>query len=248
MEFEKLTATTRQSTGKGAARRMRRDGRLPGVIYGPAFDTLPISVVPRELTKALSGPLKINTVLSIQIEDAGPKTPKEIFAIVRDHQYHPVLRELLHVDFLAIDIDKPIRIDIPLIARGRSLGEQAGGTLTQHYREIPVECNPADIPAFVEIDVSALELNGHIHARDLTLPEKVQISLAPEISLITVLAPRAETEKEEVAEGAEGAEAAAGEAPAEGAAAAKPDEKKDKADGKKDKADGKKDKADGKKD
>lgn len=237
MEFAKLNATTREITGKGPARRMRRDGRVPAVIYGPKIDTLPISVAPRDLTKALSGPLKINTVLQIEIQNAGPKVPKEIHAIVRDHQYHPVQRDLLHVDFLAIDVEQPINIGVPLITRGRSIGEQAGGTLTQHYREIPVECRPADIPASIEVEVSELELNGHVHARDLKMPENVKIALAPEISLITVLAPRAEVEEEEPKEGEEGAEAAEGEAaegaekPAEGAAAddkgAKPEEKKD---------------------
>jgi large subunit ribosomal protein L25 len=216
---------------------MRRDGRIPAVVYGPQFETLSISVTPRDLTKALSGPLKSNTVLSIQIEGADPKTPKEIHAIVRDHQYHPVQRNLLHVDFLAIDVEKSINVGIPLITIGRSIGEQAGGTLTVHYREIPVECRPADIPECIEIDVSELELNGHVHARDLEMPENVTIDLAPEISLITVLAPRAEAEEEKPEEGEEGAEGAEGEAaegaekPAEGAAAddkgAKPDEKKD---------------------
>ncbi|MBW2278304.1 MAG: 50S ribosomal protein L25 [Deltaproteobacteria bacterium] len=239
MEFAKLTATTRQLTGKGPARRMRRDGRVPAVIYGQKFETMPISVIPKDLTNALSGPLKINTVLSIQIEGGDAKTPKEIHAIVRDHQYHPVQRDLLHVDFLAIDVEKPVNVGIPLVTKGRSLGEQEGGTLTVHYREIPVECRPADIPAFLEIEVSELELNGHVHARDREMPENVTIALAPEISLITVLAPRAEVEEEVPEEGEEGEEGAEGEAgegeakPADGAAAddkaakpGKPEEKK----------------------
>jgi len=237
MEFAKLTATKRPLTGKGPARRMRRDGRVPAVVYGPKFETLPISVAPKDLTRALSGPLKVNTVLSIQIEGGDSKTPKEIHAIVRDHQYHPVQRNLLHIDFLAIDVEKPINVGVPLLTRGRSIGEQAGGTLTVHYREIPVECRPADIPAFLEVEVSELDLNNHIHARDLEMPENVSIALAPEISLVTVLAPRAEVEEEEPAEGEEGAEAAEGEGeegaekPKEGAEAddkaAKPEEKKD---------------------
>jgi large subunit ribosomal protein L25 len=237
MEFAKLTATKRKHTGKGQSRRMRRDGRVPAVIYGPGVDTLAISVAPADLTQALSGPLSINTVLKIQIDGVAAKDPKEVHAIVRDHQYHPVRRDLLHVDFLVIDPDKPVKIDIPLITKGRSLGEQEGGTLTQHYRMIPVECVPANIPVSIAVEVGELQLNGHVHVRDLVMPQGVTIGLAPEISLITVLAPRAEVEEEEKpeeeglegeaaegAEEAEGAEGAEGAPPADGATADKPAE------------------------
>ena len=230
MEFAKLNATMRTNTGKGPARRMRRDGRVPAVIYGREFKTLPVSVMPRDLTQALAGPLRSNTVLSIQIENATGKVPKEVHAIVRDHQYHPVQRDLLHVDFLVVDVDKQIRIEIPLQTSGRSLGEQAGGTLAQHYRMIPVECLPSNIPAFVEVEVTELEINNHIHVSDLEMPEGVTIALAPEISLITVLAPRAEVEEEkplEEGEEIEG-EAAEGEAPKEEGAEGDKDKDKDK--------------------
>jgi large subunit ribosomal protein L25 len=232
MEFINLQMKLRTGTGKGSARRIRRDGLVPAVIYGPGLETIKTCVAPADLTRALANPLHVNTVLAISLDKTGKDVPKEIHAIVRDHQYHPVSRQLLHVDFLAVDVSKPIQIAIPLEARGRSLGEQAGGTLTQLYREVPVECLPKDIPALLEIDVSELEINDHLRVSDLTLPEGVTSTLTPETSVVTVVAPRAEEEKpeeeEEGVEGEEGAEGEAGEGEGEKKGDEKPAEAEDK--------------------
>jgi len=238
MEFSKLQTQLRTGTGKGPARRIRRQGLVPAVVYGPGIETIKASIEPRALVQALSGPLRTNTVIELTLDKPAKDTPKEIHVLVRDHQYHPVSRQLLHVDFLAIDVNKTIVIDVPIETRGRSVGEQTGGTLTQIYRELPIECLPKDIPVSFEIEVSALDINDSLCVSDLTLPESVTCSLPPDTSIVTVVAPRAEEEEpEEDEEGLEGE----GEEGAEGEEGEKKEGDDAKGDDKGGDSDGKKD-------
>ncbi len=224
MEFTPLDVTTRKNTGKGAARRMRRTGSVPAIVYGLGAEAIPVSVEPRAVQLALAGPMRLNTVLALKIGGEGGQGQKEIHAVVRDHQYHPVRRTLQHVDFLAIDVTKPLRVNVPMIRVGRSPGEQNGGVLTQVFRDLPVECLPDRIPAQIEVDVQALELGSHITVGELKLPEGVNVTLAVQQSVFTVTMPKAEKTQAATAEGAEGEAAAT----AEGGEAAKEDaEKKD---------------------
>lgn len=207
MEFTKLEATLRQTRGKGPARRMRRDGMVPAVVYGKGIDTITLSINPRELTHALSGPLRINTVLEIEVKNAPKDVPNQIHVLVKDHQYHPVRRDLIHVDFLAVDVNAPVTVDVPLITMGRAIGVQTGGVLSQVYRSLLLECLPAAIPAHVEVDISELDVNDNLSIKDVELPEGVTVALDPETTIISVMAPKAVEEKKEGEE--EGEEAAA---------------------------------------
>lgn len=232
MKFVKLEAKYRGTTGKGPARRMRATGLVPAVIYGPGIATLPIAVVPRALTRALAGPLKVNTVLDISVEGAPADAPPSIHAIVHEHQYDPVTRDLLHVDFVLVDPAKALHVSVPLIIRGRSQGEQAGGVLEQYHRSLLVSCLPENIPEQFDIDITRLEISTSVRAADLPMPEGVEIALPPETPLVGVVAPRVEEAADEAPAAVEG-EAAA---PAEGE---KQDEKKDaKKDAKKDGGEG----------
>ncbi len=215
MKFTKLESRLRRDTGKGPTRRMRREGLVPAVIYGPETGSVSIAVEPLALTHALSGPLRTNTVLNLVVEDAPEGFPEETHAIVRDYQYHPVSRELLHVDFFIVDVERPIDVEVPLIAVGRSAGEQLGGTLTQPYRQLPVTCLPPDIPASVEYDITEVELNDTVQVKDLSIPEGVEVALEPETTVLAVVTPRA-VEEEKAEEEAEGEEAEGEEAAEEG--------------------------------
>lgn len=218
MDFTPLNVTKRANTGKGAARRMRRTGAVPAVVYGRGVEALPVAVEPRAIQQALAGPMRLNTVLALSVTGDGQTT--QLHAVVRSHQYHPVRRTLQHVDFLAIDVTKPIRVSVPLVRSGRSLGEQEGGILTQVFRDVPVDCLPDRIPAQIDVDVHELKLGGHVTVAELVLPEGVKVALAGNQSVFTVTMPKAEkvvaAAEGEGAEGAEGAPAAEG---AEGAAA-----------------------------
>ncbi|HUT77130.1 MAG TPA: 50S ribosomal protein L25 [Polyangia bacterium] len=235
MEFVKLQAKFRGTKGKGSARRMRTGGLVPAVIYGPGIATLPIALAPRDLTQALAGPLRVNTVLDVAIEGAPKGAPSGIHAIVHEHQYDPVSRNLLHVDFVVVDPAKPVRVAVPLVTVGRSLGEQAGGVLEQFHRSLPVSCLPELIPERVEIDISKLEMNTSIRAAELSMPEGVTITLPAETPLVSVVALRAEDVVVEAA-----AVPAEGEVSAPAAEGDKKDAKGDKKDAKKDSGPGKK--------
>jgi large subunit ribosomal protein L25 len=223
MEFISLNVNKRKNTGKGAARRMRRTGVVPAIVYGQGIEAFSVSVEPAAIVKALAGPMRLNTVLKLSV--LGDAKPQEIIAVVRDHQYHPVRRSLQHVDFLAIDVTKPIRVQVPLLRTGRSVGEAGGGVLTQVFRSLPVDCLPDRIPADIQVDVTALELGHHINVKEIVLPEGVTIGLPAEQSLFTVTTPKAEKVEETTATAAEGEAAAGadGEKKAEGEGDAKKD-------------------------
>ena len=218
MEFVKLAATMRQATGKGPARRMRAQGKVPAVIYGKDMVTVSIAIDPKEIVQALSGPLRTNTVLTLGLQGDTNGMPNEIHAIVRSHQYHPVSRNLLHVDFVRVDEKKPITVEVPVETIGRSAGELSGGTLTMIYRSIPLKCLPSAIPTHLEIEVSHLEIGSMVTIGELDLPDDVICTIPLSSPLITVIAPKVEEEPEVEGEGEgeEGAEGAEGEAAAEG--------------------------------
>jgi len=218
MEFIKVNAITRKTIGKGAARRMRKAELVPAVVYCRAKETVAISVNPSELVHALAGPLRVNTPLNMTIKD-GAKTVMETLVVVRDHQYDPLTRELLHVDFLAVTESSTVNVVVPFHTKSRSVGEQMGGTLVKKYRELPLSCTQATIPAEITADVAALNINDSIVVKNLSLPAGVSVRLPENTSLISVVTTRIVAEEGPAATAA--APAAAAAAPATAAPAAK---------------------------
>ena len=208
MEFPKLEVSVRTEKGKGAARRLRNAGQVPGILYGSHVNAMPLVVPPRELVHALAGPMRTNTIMSLDIANASGDQPTECKALVKDHQYDPVTRDLLHVDFLAVETDKPFHIKVPLEIIGVPVGVKLGGLMTITRRRIPISCLPENLPASLKIDVSALEIDDKLAVSDLTPPEGVTVEMVSNATLIHVIPPRAEKE-ETTEEGVEGAEVAA---------------------------------------
>ncbi|PIE06291.1 MAG: 50S ribosomal protein L25 [Sorangium cellulosum] len=212
MEFLKIDASLRTARGKGPNARLRRSGKIPAVAYGPGHPSTALTVDPAHLTTALTGPWGRNAVLEVAVEGAKPFN-----ALVADYTYHPVTRALLHADFIHIDLNKPVDVEVPLVPTGKAIGVVEGGTLRVIFRSFPISCLPKDIPQAIEIDVTEMKENDVRHVSDLSLPEGVTVRLPPEQTIIAVDAAVVE-EEEEIeegveGEGAEGAEAAA--APAE---------------------------------
>ncbi len=220
MEFVKIQALPRSERGKSSAARLRREGRIPAVAYGKGRDTVALSISPKELLTALEGPFGLNAVMEIVVDQAAPFP-----ALVSDYSYHPVTRTLEHVDFLQIDLDKPVDVEVPLIVTGKAAGVVTGGVLRQVYRMLPISCLPRDIPQTIEHDVTALEQGQAAKVAEVKLPAGVTIRLPAEQTIISVVAPEAEPVAEAAAEGAAAAPAEGAAAPAEGAAA--PAEKAD---------------------
>jgi large subunit ribosomal protein L25 len=206
-----LKAEDRVVAGKSQARRVRREGLVPAIAYGKGLPSTPIGVPPKDVAEILRSELGQNTV--IQLEMGG----KKLLAMIREFTVHPVKRELEHIDFIEVKLDKPVDVNVPLIAVGKPPGVVAGGVLRIVHRALPVRCLPDRIPVKIETDVSHLELGQHVATQELKLPEGVTVRLPPEQTLVAVVAPEKE-EVEEVAAAAPGAAAAApGAAPAAGA-------------------------------
>jgi large subunit ribosomal protein L25 len=208
-----LEATQRDTIGKNEARRTRRAGMVPAVLYGTTSDNgsreaTPIAVNPRALLRILHSESGANTLISLQLAGAG-----EARVLVKEYQLDPVTHEVLHADFYRVAMDKVIRVTIPVIVKGEPKGvKQQGGVLEFIRREIDVECLPADIPENVEVDVSELMLHQGVRVRELITNPKWTAVSDPDMMLVHVIMPKAE----EVAAPAEGAAAvAAPAAPAE---------------------------------
>ena len=203
-----LEAIARETFGKNEARRTRRAGKVPGVLYGgDGAKATPISVEPKALLKILHSESGANTLISLKLSGAA-----DTKVLVKEYQLDPVTHQVLHADFYRVAMDKLIQVTIPVVVKGEPKGvKQQGGILEFIRREIEVECLPADIPENVEVDVSELMLHQGIRVRDLTVDPKWTPKSDPDMMLVHVIMPKAE----EVAAPAAEAAAAAPVVPAE---------------------------------
>ena len=166
-----LIAEMREKTGKGIARRLRAQKKIPAVLYGPHMDQpLNIAVDPKALRLAVQGPRRLNTLITLDLGEAGKHV-----ALLKDYQKHPVTDELLHADFYEVRLDRPIRVAVPVILEGRPEGVVQGGILSQIRRTITVECLPENIPDQIVVDVTHLKMGEALHIADIQPPEGVRI-------------------------------------------------------------------------
>jgi len=202
-----LEAITRDTFGKNEARRTRREGKVPGVLYGgDGKDATAISVEPKALLKILHSESGVNTLISLKLAGADSKV------LVKEYQLDPVTHQVLHADFYRVAMDRLLTVMIPVVVKGTPQGvKQQGGLLEFIRREIEIECFPADIPEHVEIDVSDLMLHQGVRVRDLPAAAKWKAISDPDMMIVHVILPKAE----EVAAPADAAAAAAPTAPAE---------------------------------
>src|SRR2546423_13628122 len=165
-----LEAKSRDSFGKNEARRTRRSGLVPGVLYGggDGNQATPISVEPRALLRILHSEAGANTLISLRL--AGGADAR---VLVKEYQLDPVTHQLLHADFYRVAMDRAIQVTIPVVVKGEPKGvKQQGGILEFIRREIEIECLPGDIPEHVEIDVSELMLHQGVRVRDVAVDPK----------------------------------------------------------------------------
>jgi large subunit ribosomal protein L25 len=211
-----LQAKTRSAAGKGEVRRLRTQGQIPAVAYGKGKPSTLLSVTPKDIVTVLKSEKGQNTVLDMQLEGAG-----KMLVMIKDYAYHPLTRNLQHVDFVQVALDQKIQIEVPVVVTGKAAGVVAGGLLRQVFRTIPVVCVPTKIPLHITIDVTALNLGDVAATQDLKLDEGVSVNLPPEQTIIAIVAPERE-EEVAVAAAAAPAAGAKGAAPAAKAAAAAP--------------------------
>lgn len=169
-----LRAETGRPTGTGPARRLRADGKVPGVVYGLGAEPVAITVDWPELRRALTTESGVNALITLQVEGA------EHASIVKEIQRHPVRRDVIHVDFLRVDPTKPVSVDVPILLQGESKAVNAmQGRIEQLVFSMPVKARPDNIPTELPVDVSGLEIGTFITVADIALPEGVTAVLDP---------------------------------------------------------------------
>jgi large subunit ribosomal protein L25 len=212
-----LKVEVREGTGKGVARKLRAAGRIPGVLYGRAKDSVPLTLDPLVLERAIQkSEAGVNTLFDLDMEgaEAGARV-----VLVKDLQREPGAGFLLHADLYEVDLTQTVEVEIPIHLIGTPTGVVLEGGIMDHaHRELRIECLPQAIPDELTLDVSALAIGDSLHVSDIALPEGVELRDDLDISVVIVAAPRKEEEEvpAEAAEGEEGA-VAEGEEPKEGA-------------------------------
>src|SRR5450631_2206739 len=165
-----LEAQPRTSGNKNAARRVRRDGKVPGVLYGAGKETLSVSLDPRHVSRILNSQTGYNTIFELAL-DGGERTQ----AMIVDWQYEPIKGSLLHIDLKRIAMDRKLRVSVPIVLKGEAEGvKQQGGILEQLLREVEIECLPGDIPSAIEVDVSELVFGVVLRVSDLAHGDKLK--------------------------------------------------------------------------
>src|SRR6058998_3812065 len=181
-----LTATTREKTGKGAARQARFQKQVPAVIYGHGRATQSLIVDALALEKALTGIDPESTLIDLTVDG------KKARALIREIQRHPLRPDIIHVDFYEIKADEKVTLKVPVHLVGTPDGvRNAGGVLDQVTREVEIEVLPENIPDHVELDVTALKIGDSLHVRDLTIGNAVILTGA-DLTIAVVVPPRAE--------------------------------------------------------
>jgi len=201
-----LAAEVGRPVGSRAVRRLRREGKIPGVIYGHGTDPVPVAVVARELRAALNTDAGANQLLSL---DTGSGT---FLTIAREMQRHPVGQTVTHVDFVIVRRDEVISADVPITLVGEALEVHHGdGLVEQQMFTLPIRALPGAIPTVLEVDITALTIGGQVRVSDLSLPVGVTTEVDAETAIAIGQPPRVVAAEGEGAEGAEGEEGAAGE-------------------------------------
>ncbi len=194
MEILELKANVRTTTGNGPAHKLRRSGQVPAVLYGPKAETVLLSVNTGDLDQVLKKGRINQLILNMVIQNGKTFTKS---AMIKELQVHPVSRNFLHVDFYEIDMDRKIRVKVPVITTGVSKGVELGGMLQIIRRELEVMCFPMEMPESIEIDVSDLDIGDSIHVGGMPAKGGIEFLDEQNFTVITILSPKVEEEEEE---------------------------------------------------
>ncbi|NOZ22827.1 MAG: 50S ribosomal protein L25 [Planctomycetes bacterium] len=196
-EVETIIETeVRETRGSAAARRLRREGKVPGVLYGHKRATVSIALPERELSYVIRTGVRM---LDIKVGGEAEK------ALIKELQYDPISLELLHIDLARVAMDETVVVEVPIDTSGTPKGAADGGVLDLLLKEIEIECLPANIPTEIKVKVSDLGVGESLLVKDLVLPPGVKPSeeVDPEAIVVTLHAPREEAEEEDEIEEAE---------------------------------------------
>ncbi|MFQ5427761.1 MAG: 50S ribosomal protein L25 [Thermodesulfobacteriota bacterium] len=199
MEEISLPAGMRSVTGRAVARRLRREGMTPAVLYGPGIEkSLPLSLNRKELERVLHLSAGANVIVTLEIEGGDKKT-----AMFKEVVRHPVRNTIEHVDLIHVIYGTLITVEVPLQIEGKAKGQVLGGIVQHGVRKMTVECLPRAIPDSLSVDITELDIGDAIHIKDVILPEGVKLADDEELTVLSVVAPAAEEEvksEEEIGE------------------------------------------------
>ncbi len=224
-----LTAETRETSGTGAARRMRHDEKVPAIVYGAGQEPQHITLIHKDISLALKHEAVYSHILTLNV--AG-KSEQVVLKSIDRHPSRPIV---MHVDFLRVNVKEKLTMHVPLHFLGEedAPGMKEGGVLSKPMTDVEVSCLPADLPESIDVDISMLVMDQVLHASDIKLPKGVEMTMELDEEhnppLVGIHMPRVEVEPEEEAaeEGEEGAEEAKAEEGAEEAPAASEEDKKE---------------------
>lgn len=205
-----LVAESGRALGSSESKRIRRAGRIPGVVYGHGMEAIPVSVDAREFRHALSGPAGLNQLLDLSIDG------KSHLTLARVLQRHPVRNTVIHIDFQVVRRDEIVSAEVPILLTGEAKAVGSAGVVEQPLNQLTVHAQPSNIPGEITVDISELTIGTTIRVGDLALPPGVTTEVDPDEPVVlaeasAVEAEVAEVEEAEAAEAAEGEEAPAGE-------------------------------------
>src|SRR5215211_2935588 len=187
MANAQLSASARTSSGKGAARSLRRSGAVPGVIYGHAREPQPLQVNARELERLLGHISAENTVVELSLDGTMSRT------LIREIQRDAIRRHVLHVDFQELVAGEKVTVRIPIVLMGIPVGVRAnGGIMSQVLNELECLVDPANIPSRIEFDVTELNIGRSVHVGEIVVPEGVEIMQDADETVVVVAAPKEE--------------------------------------------------------
>ena len=198
MATAQLSASTRDSVGKGAARTLRSAGQIPAVIYGHAREPMSLAVPAREVEKLLERVSAESTVIELNLAGGVART------LIREIQRHPFKKQILHIDFQELVAGEKVSVNVPIVLTGTPEGVRvSGGILSQVMSELTILVDPVNIPRRIEADVTHVLIGHSIHVSDLKVPEGVEVLDETDATIAVVSAPKVEAEPVAVAEGAE---------------------------------------------
>jgi large subunit ribosomal protein L25 len=188
LETLEIQVDARDPGSKQRARRLRRSGKIPGVLYGPKTQTIALELNKKEFSSRVAG-LEGSHLVRLKSNSA---TLVDKVALVKEMQFHPITGEVVHADLYEVDLTAKIRVQVPLHFVGKAVGVVRGGILQPIVREIEVECLPLDIPDFFNVEVSDLDIGDSAHIEALTMPEGIKAIYESNLALVAVVPPTVE--------------------------------------------------------
>lgn len=199
METLEIQANARAAGGKNHARRLRRSGKIPAVLYGPKTQAVALELDKKDFSTRVA---LLQGSHLVRLKSSVPELAEKV-ALVKEMQFHPISGDVTHADLYEVDLAAKIQVQVPLRFVGKAAGVTRGGILQPIVREVEVECLPMDIPGFFNVDVSALDIGDSIHVEEIQMPPDVTLVFESNFAVVTVVTPTVE-------------EAPAAAAPAEG--------------------------------